>query len=66
MTTIDYQHGGDKAKRRAIRAAAKALAYSERNAKRETPERSAERREAFKGTPEMLALASVIGKEKRN
>ena len=35
MTTIDYHHGGDKAKRRAIRAQVKAMAWERLKAYRE-------------------------------
>lgn len=34
MTTIDYHHGGDKAKRRAIRAQVKAMAWEALKRKR--------------------------------
>lgn len=57
---INLHHNGDRKKRRALREAAKALAYSERNARHETQEQTEARREAFKRTPELLAVAAMM------
>lgn len=57
---INLHHNGDRKKRRALREAAKALAYSERNARHETPEQTEARREQFKRTPALLAVAAML------
>lgn len=60
MKPINLHHNGDRKKRRALRDAAKALAYSERNARHETQEQTEARREEFKRTPEILAIAAML------
>ena len=60
MKPINLHHNGDRKKRRPLREAAKALAYSERNARHETQEQTEARREEFKRTPALLAVAAMM------